>query len=65
MTIVELVFLLVLIGVGLYLLNTYVPMAAPIKSIINVVVVLLVVLWLAELFGLFQLGGTIGPRHRL
>ena len=65
MTLVELVFILVLIGVGLYLLNKHIPMAPPIKSILNVVVVVLVVLWIAELFGLFQVGPTIGrlPRH--
>lgn len=65
MTIVELLFLLVVIGVGLYLLNTSVPMAQPIKTIINVVVVLLVIAWLLEAFGLMSLGGTVGhPRVR-
>lgn len=59
MTIIELLIILVVIGVGLYLVNTYVPMARPIKSILNVVVVILVILWLCELFGLFQLGGPI------
>lgn len=65
MTIIELLFLLVVIGVGLYLVNTYIPMAQPIKTIINVVVVVLVILWLCELFGLFQLGGPIGHTRRL
>jgi hypothetical protein len=63
MSIIELLFLLVLIGVGLYLLNTYVPMAQPLKMIINVIVVLLVIAWLLEAFGLMHLGGTVGnPR---
>jgi hypothetical protein len=64
MSIIELLIILVVIGVGLYLVNTYIPMAKPIKTIINVVVVLLVILWLCELFGLFQIGTPIG-RHRL
>jgi uncharacterized protein YhhL (DUF1145 family) len=65
MSIIELLInILVIIGVGLYLVNTYVPMAKPIKTIINVVVVLLVILWLCELFDLFQIGTPIG-RHRL
>ena len=62
MSIVELIFVLVIIGVGLYLLNTL-PIAQPIKTIIYVVVVLLVLLWLLELFGLMNLGGPVG-RHR-
>lgn len=64
MTLIELVFVLVVIGVMLYLLNTLVPMAAPIKTIINAVVIVLVLLWVAEIFGLFALGGPIG-HHRL
>lgn len=61
MSIIGVLVLLVVIGVGLYLLNTYVPMAAPIKTIINVVVILLVIIWLLQIFGLFS--GTV-PRLR-
>ena len=57
--------LLFALGVGLYLLNAHVPMAQPIKTIINVIVVLLVIAWLLEAFGLMSLGGTVGhPRVR-
>jgi len=49
-----LLILLVVVGVALYLVNTYVPMAAPIKTILNVVVVLIVVLWLLNSFGLLD-----------
>ena len=56
MSIVGLLVLLVVIGVALYLINTYVPMAAPIKTVINVVVVLLVVVWLLNAFGLLDAG---------
>jgi hypothetical protein len=38
------------VGVVLYLLNTYVPMAPPIKTIINVLVILFVVIWLFSIF---------------
>lgn len=50
----EFVVTLIVIGVGLWLLNTYVPMAQPIKTIINVVVILCVVLWVLQVFGLFD-----------
>jgi uncharacterized protein YhhL (DUF1145 family) len=63
MSVLGFIVLLVLIGVGLYLLNTLVPMDSKIKTIINVVVVLLVVLWVLQVFGLFGSLGTI-PRLR-
>lgn len=43
---------LVIVGVALYLINTYVPMAPPIKTVINVIVVLILVIWLLNVFGI-------------
>jgi hypothetical protein len=54
---IELLIVLVIAGVALYLLNTYVPMAAPIKTIINVVVVLFLIIWLLQGFGVVGSGG--------
>jgi len=51
---VQLIVVLVIVGVVLYLINTYVPMAPPIKTILNVVVILLLVLWLLSAFGLLS-----------
>ena len=45
-----LIIMLMIIGVGLWAINTYVPMAQPIKTILNVVVVLLVVIWVVNIF---------------
>ena len=61
MPLLNLVLILIVIGVGLYLLNRYVPMAAPIKNIINIVVVVAVILWVLSLLGAGNL--YIGPRH--
>ena len=36
----------------LWLLNNYIPMDAKIKRILNVVVVIVVVIWLLQAFGL-------------
>jgi hypothetical protein len=60
MPIIQILVVLVICGVCLWLVQTYVPMAAPIKTVINVVVVLLLVLWLLNLFGLggLTLGGS-------
>ncbi len=46
------VVVLVVIGVCLYLVNTYVPMAAPVKTVLNVIVVMALVLWLLSAFGI-------------
>jgi hypothetical protein len=42
----------VVVGVLLWLVNNYVPMDGKIKRIINVVVVIVVVIWLLQAFGL-------------
>ena len=50
MSLISLVFTLIVIGVLLWLINTYIPMDAKIKKIINVVVVVAVILWVLGLF---------------
>jgi hypothetical protein len=45
---------LIVVGVLLWLVNTYIPMARSIKSILNAVVVIVVVVWLLNLFGLLD-----------
>ena len=45
---------LIVIGVLLWLVNTFIPMAASIKSILNAVVVIVVVVWLLNVFGLLE-----------
>jgi hypothetical protein len=46
MPILYLILMLVIIGVVLWLVNTYIPMAAPVKTILNVVVILVLIIWL-------------------
>ena len=52
MTLIQIVVLLVLIGLVMWLINTYIPMAAAIKSLLNVVVFAVVLIWLLQTFGL-------------
>lgn len=54
MPLVNLVVALVVVGVILWLINTYLPMDGKIKSILNGVVVVVVVLWLLQVFGLMN-----------
>jgi hypothetical protein len=46
---------LVIVGLCLYLAETYVPMSPPIKTILRVVVVLLIILWLLQVFGVMDI----------
>ena len=44
------IILLVIVGVIMWLVNTYIPMEASIKKILNIAVVVVIVLWLLTLF---------------
>lgn len=52
MPLINVVVVLIVVGVLLWLVNTYIPMDGKIKSILNVVVVIGVVIWLLQAFGL-------------
>jgi hypothetical protein len=41
-------------GLLLWLVNRFIPMQGQIKSILNAVVVIVLVLWIANLYGLFD-----------
>ena len=53
MSLLSVVVVLIVIGVGLYLINRYIPMASSIKTILNVVVVVVVCVWLLQVAGLW------------
>ncbi len=50
MDLISLVVILIVVGVLLWLVNTYIPMDGKIKNILNIVVVVVVVIWLLSLF---------------
>ena len=60
---IQVVIVLIVVGVILWLINNFVPMAGSIKSLLNAVVVIFVVVWLLKVFGLwsyithFRVGG--------
>lgn len=54
MSLLNLVVMLVIVGMGLYLINRYIPMASSIKSILNVVVVVVVCVWILQSVGLWD-----------
>ena len=54
MPLLQILLVLIVVGVMLWLVNSFIPMAGSIKSILNAVVVIGVVLWLLNVFGLFH-----------
>lgn len=57
MPLINLVIVLIVIGVLLWLVNTYIPMDRKIKQILNIVVIIIVVIWLLQVFGVL---GSLG-----
>jgi hypothetical protein len=52
MTLIDIVLVLIVVGLILWLINTYIPMAGGIKSLLNVVVFVVVLIWVLQVFGL-------------
>ena len=59
MPLLTVVLTLIVVGLLLWLVNTYIPMQAAIKSILNAVVVIAVVLWLLYGFGVISSSGSV------
>jgi hypothetical protein len=59
MSLITLVIVLVVVGVVLWLINSYIPMQSTIKKILNMVVVIVVILWLLSAFGVIGSLNTI------
>jgi hypothetical protein len=63
MPLLQIVLSLIVVGVLLWLVNSFIPMAGSIKSILNAVVVIVVIVWLLNVFGVldsirhFRVGG--------
>jgi len=51
-TLVNIVVILVVVGLVMWLINTYIPMAGAIKSLLNIVVFVVVLIWILQVFGL-------------
>lgn len=54
MDLLTIIIVLLVAGALLYLINRFVPMDAKIKTILNWVVVIVIILWLLKAFGLFD-----------
>jgi hypothetical protein len=54
MPLITIVLVIIVVGVLLWLVNTYIPMDVKIKNILNIVVVIIMVIWLLKVFGILH-----------
>ena len=59
MPIINILIVLIVVGLLLWLVNNYIPMDSKIRGILNAIVVIVVVLWLLQAFGLLSSLGNI------
>lgn len=53
MPLINIVVVLIVVGVALWLINSFIPMAGSIKSILNIVVVIAVGVWVLKAVGMW------------
>ncbi len=59
MPLINVVITLIVVGVVLWLINTFIPMQGTVKKILNFVVVAAVIIWLLYGFGIITSGGDV------
>jgi hypothetical protein len=60
MSLLTVIFVIVVVGVLLWVVNQFIPMDGKIRSILNAVVVIVLVLWLLNVFGIL---GSLNRIH--
>lgn len=59
MPLLTILVVLVVAGLLLWLVNTYIPMDRKIKNILNIVVVIIIIIWLLKVFGILGSLGSV------
>jgi hypothetical protein len=59
MPLLTILVVLIVAGLILWLINTYIPMDRKIKNILNIVVVIVVIIWLLKVFGIWGSMGNL------
>jgi len=54
MSLITIVITLIVVCILLWLVNSYIPMDGKIKKVLNIVVMVVVVLWLLNVFGVWN-----------
>jgi hypothetical protein len=60
MSLVTIIINILVVGVILWLINSYVPMQRTIKKILNAVIVVVLAVWLMKEFGVFDSFKNVG-----
>lgn len=55
MSILALIIAIVVVGLILWAINSFIPMEARVKQILNIVVIVLLVIWILKALGVFAL----------
>jgi len=63
MTLISLIITIMIVGILLWVINTYIPMDQKIKTILNIVVVIVLIFWLLQVFGV--LGALDVPLRKI
>lgn len=51
MPLINVIVMLIVVGVGLWAINNYLPMDGKIKALLNGLIVIVVIIWLLNVFG--------------
>jgi len=54
MSLITVILVIIVAGVLLWLVNTYIPMDTKLRKVLNVVVMIAVIIWLIKVFGLLS-----------
>jgi hypothetical protein len=54
MSLLTIIIVLVVVGIILFLINKFVPIDGNIKTVLNWVVIIVIIIWLLKAFGLFD-----------
>ncbi|MCL4483325.1 MAG: hypothetical protein M1445_12085 [Bacteroidetes bacterium] len=54
MSLLNILIAIIVVGVVLWIINTFIPMDHQIKRIFNIVVVIALIIWLLKVFGIFS-----------
>lgn len=52
MSLLSLILTITVVGLVLWVINTYIPLEARIKQLLNIVVIIVLVIWLLQIFGI-------------
>ncbi len=58
----NLIALIIVFGVGLWLINVFIPMPGAIKSLLNILVLIVLIIYILQFFGIIK---TILPMVRI